>query len=467
MTSASQRPPVAFWLLLPVAFGLVALETVMAVRQGLAPDPCGARAGLLSDLELRARQTELVVSGAATEGALEGALEPLDTLGAEARALALDLSTLQGCEAGPALREAAVAIALIYAEPLPPPEVGPRQVVDLDALRALLPPDDARGALGRVVAAALDGEAPSRADLDRIATAPASDWLRRRVASFLRSPADAFDATGSFGATERLWGGQLALVVGTTGLFGLAGLGALIAWPLLRRRLGPPKLRPEALLPQPPWVALYGVALWIALSYVTSLVIHSIDGVPLVLGQLAVQLTAGLTTVGVLRRLRARPLAPGLGPFGGVLRPVIGWSLLGWSVAIPVALVFGHLSTWLVPLQDPVIPSVVETFSSAHPTWAALLVVSIVGLAPFFEELVFRSLLFRDLRTRFGFGAAAALSALVFALMHANPATALPLFGLGLVLAWTVERSGGVLPAMGVHMLWNGGQVLLMLLVRS
>ncbi len=469
MTETSPPAPKALWILILLSAALVALETTLSVIAGLRRDPCEGVVTRLDGLELSARQSELLIGAAAADPTVETPelVTPLDTLGREARVLAGDAAQLSECGERHRVRESAVALALLYSEPLPPPEVGPRHLTDTDVLTASLPTPPERSALGRVVADLIAGVPPRREDIDGVASAPASDWVRRRVASYLRSPADAFELSSGFALEERRWGGHLALVVGVTGLFGLAGAGIIAAWPLLRRRLGPPRFDPTGLAEQPRWVTAYAVSLWIALSYTVSFMVGAIGGVPPALGQALVQLTAGVTTVFVLRRLSRRPLDVGLEPFGGHMRPALGFALLGWAVALPIAMVFAHLSALLVPLEDPVVPSVVEAFTSSHPALAALLVISIVGLAPFFEELVFRGVLYRDLRTRHGAPAATVISALLFAAMHSNPATFLPLFGLGLVLAWTVERSGGTLPAMGVHMLWNGGQVLLMLLVRS
>ncbi len=79
-----------------------------------------------------------------------------------------------------------------------------------------------------------------------------------------------------------------------------------------------------------------------------------------------------------------------------------------------------------------------------------------VILAPFFEEVVFRGLLFAALRRRFGFAASAGLSAAIFALGHGYGAVgSLSVFWSGLLWAWAYEKTKSLLPAMGAHAAGN------------
>lgn len=88
-----------------------------------------------------------------------------------------------------------------------------------------------------------------------------------------------------------------------------------------------------------------------------------------------------------------------------------------------------------------------------------LLVVGLVILAPFGEELVFRGLLLRGLTRRMPFGWAAIISSLVFGLAHLSylelwPAT-LGVVLFGLAAAW-VYRWYGYPAVVAAHMLFNG-----------
>ena len=68
------------------------------------------------------------------------------------------------------------------------------------------------------------------------------------------------------------------------------------------------------------------------------------------------------------------------------------------------------------------------------------------------EEIVFRGLLFATLRRRFGTGAAAVLSASIFAIAHGYGVLGFAaVFWSGLLWAFAYERTGSLLPSMAAH----------------
>jgi len=79
--------------------------------------------------------------------------------------------------------------------------------------------------------------------------------------------------------------------------------------------------------------------------------------------------------------------------------------------------------------------------------------VAVVG--PFLEEVFFRGFAYKALRTRFGVRAGALLSAAVFAVLHANLVALVPIFALGLFLAYLYERTGSLVPGITAHMTHN------------
>jgi membrane protease YdiL (CAAX protease family) len=93
--------------------------------------------------------------------------------------------------------------------------------------------------------------------------------------------------------------------------------------------------------------------------------------------------------------------------------------------------------------------------------WLVLLAVT---AAPLFEEIIFRGLVFGGLRRSMGFGAAAVLSGLVFAVVH-TPVAALPVFVLALGAAWAYEKSAMLLAPIVAHAVYNGVMVALQLRV--
>lgn len=85
------------------------------------------------------------------------------------------------------------------------------------------------------------------------------------------------------------------------------------------------------------------------------------------------------------------------------------------------------------------------------PPWAALLDAGVV--APIEEEILFRGVVYAGLRARWGSGVAAAVSAVVFGVIHV-PAVIVPTV-LGVVLAALYSRTGSVWPGVLVHVLNN------------
>jgi len=100
---------------------------------------------------------------------------------------------------------------------------------------------------------------------------------------------------------------------------------------------------------------------------------------------------------------------------------------------------------------------------------AALSIISAVVAAPFFEEIIFRGLLFATLRRRFGLFAAALGSALIFAVAHGYGWVGLvSVLWSGMLWAWSYERTRSVVPGMAAHAIVNLLATLsLLLLLRT
>jgi membrane protease YdiL (CAAX protease family) len=90
----------------------------------------------------------------------------------------------------------------------------------------------------------------------------------------------------------------------------------------------------------------------------------------------------------------------------------------------------------------------------------ALFVVIAVVMAPFFEEVFFRGFLFRGFADSWGWALGAVVSAAVFGLAHLQLDVFVPLFALGLALAWVYKRTGSLWTCIALHALFNGLSVL-------
>lgn len=141
---------------------------------------------------------------------------------------------------------------------------------------------------------------------------------------------------------------------------------------------------------------------------------------------------------------------------------------LAWGpafLALAVAMVMG-LALVLGPfLKSDEAPQrelveLLRGLSGWGPTVAMFLVVA--GLAPFFEETLFRGFLLPVLARRWSMTWALLGSALLFGAIHLQPLGLPTLSALGLVLGLAMRRTGSVWTAILVHGCWNGAVFILM-----
>jgi hypothetical protein len=131
---------------------------------------------------------------------------------------------------------------------------------------------------------------------------------------------------------------------------------------------------------------------------------------------------------------------------------------LGLGVACQVVVGLAYAPFHFKNMEKPVN----HLFGSTHGvTFVLLAVMTVVG-APLWEELLFRGVIFRALLAGFsargarsGTAAAVGLSALIFAVAHAEWLQLPGLFFLGVVLAVVVLRTQRLLPAVLTHVGFN------------
>lgn len=100
-----------------------------------------------------------------------------------------------------------------------------------------------------------------------------------------------------------------------------------------------------------------------------------------------------------------------------------------------------------------------------YPLWARLMLMTFVLFeAPLLEEPLFRGIVFRGMATAAPMWPAAAASGFLFALVHVNAATFVPLMFLGVAFAWLYRRTGSILAPMTAHFLFNALNLVLVLL---
>jgi membrane protease YdiL (CAAX protease family) len=156
----------------------------------------------------------------------------------------------------------------------------------------------------------------------------------------------------------------------------------------------------------------------------------------------------------------------------------LSWSTIGfrrtsaiWFFVALAGILSGYVFSGLLqaifqaPGNEGIAAEVSVQQSAAHPIGQILGVLLTMGLATaVIEEVAFRGVLYRYLRTNMGPIAGVALSALIFSLFHLrfiNPggllgigATLQVMFG-GIVLAFLFEKSGSLWPSIYLHCVNN------------
>jgi membrane protease YdiL (CAAX protease family) len=158
--------------------------------------------------------------------------------------------------------------------------------------------------------------------------------------------------------------------------------------------------------------------------------------------------------------LAALPSFPGPDP-GRALRMGIGFGVVAWFGA---SLVSYGVVVLLEAIGVDAAPQAAEQALALVEPWLAVL--AIVVLAPIAEELFFRGVVFNAFRRERGRRWAYIGSAALFAVIHLSLVALVPIFLLGLALAWVYERTGSLLAPIVMHAVVNGISVAIALLVR-
>lgn len=93
--------------------------------------------------------------------------------------------------------------------------------------------------------------------------------------------------------------------------------------------------------------------------------------------------------------------------------------------------------------------------SEARGPALGLLNILIVLVGPVTEELFFRGAVYRSLKPRAGVRGALILSAALFAALHMDLVSFVPIFTLGLLFGWVYEQTGSLAAPITIHLLHN------------
>jgi membrane protease YdiL (CAAX protease family) len=158
--------------------------------------------------------------------------------------------------------------------------------------------------------------------------------------------------------------------------------------------------------------------------------------------------------------LAGLPSFPGKEPMRAVASG-IGLGIVAWFVT---TLLLNGVAMLMEAVGLEPEPQAAEQALGLLDPW--LVVLAIVILAPIAEELFFRGVVYNAWLREGGPRWALIGSAILFAVIHLSLVTLLPIFVLGLALAWLYRRSGTLLAPIAMHMTVNGITVVLALLVR-
>lgn len=178
----------------------------------------------------------------------------------------------------------------------------------------------------------------------------------------------------------------------------------------------------------------------------------------LVVGTLVYGAVAGMIGLLVVQR-RGVPLVDlgfrnvGIKPVLLMIPMTLVVLIMNFVVAAITAMIFGEVPT----AEDQL--AIRETISVVD--FACLLVVGAV-IAPIVEELVFRGLLYRAIRSRWGIAWASIVTALLFSVVHFTPLLIGVFFVFGLILAAVVEHYKSLYPPIVLHALNNSVALVLL-----
>ena len=158
--------------------------------------------------------------------------------------------------------------------------------------------------------------------------------------------------------------------------------------------------------------------------------------------------------------LQALPSLPGRDP-GRAIRAGLGWGVPAWlgSTVVSAGVVW-LLGTLGVEAEPQVAVRAIELVDP----W--LVIVAVVILAPIAEEVFFRGVVYNAWLRERGRRWAFVGSSVLWAMIHVSLVALLPIFLLGLALAWIYQRTGSLLAPIVMHATVNGISVALALLVR-
>jgi len=252
------------------------------------------------------------------------------------------------------------------------------------------------------------------------------------------------------------------------GLLLLGGLAAALALAVRHRRHPPDKQALDAALAARAWTTAEVGAILAAwcLLYVGALFSGRLfyeEHVPL--ARLAVTvLVYGIVAAvaAAINHLRVRRRAAGCG-MGRKALGALRLAPVFYLAVLPFLMVAAKAYHLLLEHGFGVEPELQEVarIVMRPTTWIeALYMLVAIFVAPVYEELLFRGILFPYLAKRAGLGGGMALVSLLFALLHFHLPSLVPLYLLSAALCLAYWRTGSLWTGIGMHALFNAVTIL-------
>jgi membrane protease YdiL (CAAX protease family) len=145
--------------------------------------------------------------------------------------------------------------------------------------------------------------------------------------------------------------------------------------------------------------------------------------------------------------------------------PFVKGALLSFAILMPLYLV---AFSWKLILElvgiDAPQQDIAGVFMATHtPAFRAMLVVSMLVLAPLWEELFFRAGFYGALKFKLGYWPAALLSSVLFGLIHSSLFAFVPIALLGFFFVFLYEKYGDIRVPIGAHFMFNFMNMLLLI----
>ncbi|HVA38496.1 MAG TPA: type II CAAX endopeptidase family protein [Candidatus Dormibacteraeota bacterium] len=217
-----------------------------------------------------------------------------------------------------------------------------------------------------------------------------------------------------------------------------------------------PTSSPEAFAPAPSFGLLLasllsGFAAAILTGFAMGVRLHHLLAWQVNVVQLGFYVGLGSVLIPLLPRVARRSLRSlGLAP--PRLRQIL-WGILGVPVMLVVTSIIGGVITAFFGEHEQAALRMLPRFDTPGLLLGFALIAAVA--APFFEELFFRGFIFNALAARWPFWPAALVSGLIFGVVHGDVWALLPLWGVGVLLAYVYHRTRSLWASMVAHGLFN------------